>query len=99
MTHDLLEEQNVAAEISEQLEIETKERLKLKEEYEYEKERAIELEKVRKYKKCIQLSFELKKNVQRSFQKYFSFEIKKNITEKTKNRNHTNPKIPPKILL
>lgn len=51
MTHDLLEEQNVAAEISEQLEIETKERLKLKEEYEYEKERAIELEKVRKYKK------------------------------------------------
>ena len=71
MTHDLLEEQNVAAEISEQLEIETKERLKLKEEYEYEKERAIELEKVRKYKKCIQfslyLSFELVEIVQRSF--------------------------------
>ena len=76
MTHDLLEEQNVAAEISEQLEIETKERLKLKEEYEYEKERAIELEKVRKYKKCIQfsLSFELVKIVQRSSCKYFSFE-------------------------
>ena len=67
MTHDLLEEQNVAAEISEQLEIETKERLKLKEEYEYEKERAIELEKVRKYKKCIQLSFELKKKCSEKF--------------------------------
>ena len=46
LTHDLLEEQNVAAEISEQLEIETKERLKLKEDFEEEKERATELEKV-----------------------------------------------------
>jgi len=80
LTHDLLEEQNVAAEISEQLEIETKERLKLKEEYEYEKERAIELEKVRKYKKCIQfsLSFELKKMFrEKRFLNTLSFEIKK----------------------
>jgi len=46
LTHDLLEEQNVSAEISEQLEIETKQRLKLKEDFEEEKEKAIELEKV-----------------------------------------------------
>lgn len=78
MTHDLLEEQNVAAEISEQLEIETKERLKLKEEYEYEKERAIELEKVRKYKKCIQFSLYLSfvlENCSEKFCKYLSFDI------------------------
>ena len=67
MTHDLLEEQNVAAEISEQLEIETKERLKLKEEYEYEKERAIELEKVRKYKKNVFNLALVSKIVQRIF--------------------------------
>merc|ERR1711933_161325 len=44
-THELLEEQNVAAEVSEQLAKETKERLKLKEDLEFEKERATELEK------------------------------------------------------
>ena len=49
MNHDLLEEQNATSEISEQLEVETKERLKIKEELEAEKERFSELEKVSEY--------------------------------------------------
>ena len=56
LTHELLEEQNVAAEVSEQLANETKEKLKLKEDLEFEKERATELEKVifmRQYKRKV----------------------------------------------
>ena len=53
LTHELLEEQNVNQEVSEQLATETKEKLKLKENLQFEKERADELEKVRERIFCV----------------------------------------------
>lgn len=52
LSHELLEEQNVNAEVTEQLAHETKEKLKLKETLQFEKERADEIEKVITHFEC-----------------------------------------------